>query len=129
KIFNDLIESDVMKVTELTKIYRQGEGSSIIKLAHEIKEEKPIDIQEKFKDREFIQANIGQISGLVDNIVSKAVSKGYDMRDIQVLATVYGGNAGINRLNKVLPEILNPVEGDKWEIELGETLLRTGDTG
>lgn len=127
KIFNDLIESDVMKVTELTKIYRQGEGSSIIKLAHEIKEEKPIDIQEKFKDRVFIQANIGQISSLVDNIVTKAVNKGYDMRDIQVLAPIYRGNAGINKLNQVLQEILNPLDEDKKEIEFGDIVFRTGD--
>ncbi|CAM4137586.1 SF1B family DNA helicase RecD2 [Lacicoccus alkaliphilus] len=127
KVFNDLIESDVIKVTELTKIYRQGEGSSIIKLAHDIKEEKPIDIRMKFRDRVFITANISQISGLVDNIVSRAVEKGYDMRDIQVLAPIYRGNAGINKLNQVLQEILNPLDEDKEEIKFGDIQFRTGD--
>lgn len=127
KVFNDLIESDVIKVTELTKIYRQGEGSSIIKLAHDIKEEQPIDIRQKFKDRVFITANISQISGLVDNIVSRAVNKGYDMRDIQVLAPIYRGNAGINKLNQVLQEILNPLDDEKREIKFGDIHFRTGD--
>lgn len=127
KVFNDLIESAVIKVTELTKIYRQGEGSSIIKLAHDIKEEKPIDISMKFRDRVFITANISQISGLVDNIVSRAVDKGYDMRDIQVLAPIYRGNAGINKLNQVLQEILNPLDEDKKEIKFGDIHFRTGD--
>lgn len=75
----------------------------------------------------FIHASISQISGLVDNIVTKAVAKGYDMRDIQVLAPIYRGNAGINKLNQVLQEILNPLDGDKKEIQFGDIVFRTGD--
>jgi exodeoxyribonuclease V alpha subunit len=126
-VFKDLIQSGVLPVTELDTIYRQGEGSSIIRLAHEIKEETPIDITEKHRDRLFIPAQVNQIPELVDNIVKKAVKKGYDMRDIQVLAPIYRGNAGINTLNKILQNILNPEEEEKSALTVGDIIFREGD--
>lgn len=126
-VFKDLIESDVLKVTELDTIYRQGEGSSIIRLAHEIKEGTQIDITEKHRDRSFIPARVDQIAELIDNIVQRAVKKGYDMRDIQVLAPIYRGNAGIIKLNQILQNILNPENDEKNELVSGETIFREGD--
>ena len=41
------------------------------------------------------------------------------MSDIQVLAPMYMGNAGIKRLNQVLQDILNPKAQDTREIEFG----------
>ena len=47
---------------ELNEIYRQGDGSSIIPLAHEIKEGKlPTDFQKNQKDRSFFASDIGHI--------------------------------------------------------------------
>lgn len=126
-VFKDLIESGALTVTELDKIYRQGEGSSIIRLAHQIKENETIDITEKFKDRLFIPSRVDQIPDLIDNVVTKAVDKGYDMRDIQVLAPIYRGKAGIITLNKVLQNILNPETDKKHELASGDTIFREGD--
>ncbi|TVT29343.1 ATP-dependent RecD-like DNA helicase [Salinicoccus cyprini] len=126
-VFKDLIESEIIPVTELDTIYRQGEGSSIIRLAHEIKEQRKMDITQKFKDRLFIPAKVNQIPELVDNVVNKAVSKGYDMRDIQVLAPIYKGNAGILKLNQILQSILNPEDEGKNEIAFGDVIFREGD--
>ncbi|WP_434122075.1 SF1B family DNA helicase RecD2 [Salinicoccus roseus] len=126
-VFKDLIESEIIPVTELDTIYRQGEGSSIIRLAHEIKEGQRMDITAKFKDRLFIPAKVNQIPDLVDNVVNKAVAKGYDMRDIQVLAPIYKGDAGILKLNQILQSILNPEKEDKNEIAFGDVIFREGD--
>ncbi|GAB3070981.1 ATP-dependent RecD-like DNA helicase [Salinicoccus sesuvii] len=126
-VFKDLIESEIIPVTELDTIYRQGEGSSIIRLAHEIKERRKMDITQKFKDRLFIPAKVNQIPDLIDNVVNKAVAKGYDMRDIQVLAPIYKGNAGILKLNQILQSILNPEDEDKNEIAFGDVIFREGD--
>lgn len=126
-VFKDLILSEALMVTELDTIYRQGEGSSIIRLAHEIKEDEQIDITQKYRDRSFIPARVDQIPGLVDNIVQMAVKKGYDMRDIQVLAPIYRGNAGIIKLNQILQNILNPESDEKSELSMGETIFREGD--
>lgn len=126
-VFKDLISSEVVPVTELDTIYRQGEGSSIIRLAHQIKTSERMNITEKFSDRLFIPARVDQIPDLIENVVDKAVGKGYDMRDIQVLAPIYRGNAGISKLNQILQTILNPAEEDKNEIEFGDVIFREGD--
>ena len=68
----------------------------------------PIDITQRFHDRSFINCTSDQIPDVVDKVVQSAVSKGYNMSDIQVLAPMYKGNAGIKRLNQVLQSILNP---------------------
>ena len=49
------------------------------------------------------------------------------MSDIQVLAPMYKGNAGIKRLNQVLQSILNPKKDDSREIEFGDVVFRKGD--
>lgn len=60
-------------------------------------------------------------------VVTSAVNKGYTMADIQVLAPMYKGNAGIKRLNQVLQDILNPKKKDTREIEFGDVVFRKGD--
>ena len=82
-----------------------------------------MNIETKFKDRVFFRANTNQIADLVDTVVSRAVDKGYDMRDIQVLAPIYRGPAGINILNKLLQGILNPASESKNELEFGDKIL------
>lgn len=49
------------------------------------------------------------------------------MSDIQVLAPMYKGSAGIKKLNTVLQDILNPKEQDTREIEFGDIVFRKGD--
>ncbi|MGM2827161.1 ATP-dependent RecD-like DNA helicase, partial [Bacillus cereus group sp. Bce006] len=68
-----------------------------------------------------------QIPTVVEKVVNSAVNKGYDMSDIQVLAPMYKGNAGIKRLNQILQTILNPKEKDTREIEFGDVVFRKGD--
>ena len=126
-VFKDLIESSAIKTAILDTVYRQGEGSSIVKLAYDIANDENMNIETKFKDRVFFRANTNQIADLVDTVVSRAVDKGYDMRDIQVLAPIYRGPAGINILNKLLQGILNPASESKNELEFGDKIFRTGD--
>ena len=87
----------------------------------------PIDITKRYHDRSFIRCGTNQIPDVVDKVVKSAVAKGYDMSDIQVLAPMYKGNAGIKRLNQVLQSILNPKQQDDREIEFGEAVFRKGD--
>ena len=54
QIFKDLIDSKVIPRVNLTEVYRQQEGSSIIDLAHKIKNGLPVSINEKHHDRSFI---------------------------------------------------------------------------
>ncbi|BGE82259.1 SF1B family DNA helicase RecD2 [Staphylococcus petrasii] len=127
QIFKDLIDSNALPRVNLTEVYRQQDGSSIIDLAHRMKHGEPIDITKRYHDRSFINCNVDQIPDVVEKVVSSAVKKGYDMSDIQVLAPMYKGSAGIKRLNQVLQDILNPKKDDVREIEFGDIKFRKGD--
>ncbi|UWF57855.1 ATP-dependent RecD-like DNA helicase [Staphylococcus hyicus] len=128
QVFRDLITSKALPRINLTEVYRQQDGSSIIELAHKMKAGLNVDITERFHDRSFIPCHIDQIPEVVRKVVTNAVKKGYDMSDIQVLAPMYRGNAGIHKLNKVLQDILNPIEDDDTrEIQFGDVVYRKGD--
>ncbi|MCI8279984.1 MAG: ATP-dependent RecD-like DNA helicase, partial [Staphylococcus xylosus] len=127
QVFKDLIDSKVIPRVNLTEVYRQQDGSSIIELAHRMKLGETIDITQRFHDRNFINCTTEQIPSVVEKVVSSAVNKGYDMSDIQVLAPMYKGSAGIKKLNTVLQDILNPKEQDTREIEFGDIVFRKGD--
>ncbi|KFE42236.1 ATP-dependent RecD-like DNA helicase [Staphylococcus agnetis] len=128
QVFKDLISSKSLKRINLKEVYRQQDGSSIIALAHNMKAGLNVDITERFHDRSFIACHIDQIPEVVRKVVINAVNKGYDMSDIQVLAPMYRGNAGIHKLNKVLQDILNPIENDDTrEIHFGDIVYRKGD--
>ena len=127
QVFKDLIQSKKIPRVNLTEVYRQQDGSSIIELAHHMKQNESIDITKRYHDRSFINCSAEQIPDVVKKVVSSAVSKGYDMSDIQVLAPMYKGSAGIKRLNQILQTILNPKEPDDREIEFGDAAFRKGD--
>ncbi|MGO3496190.1 MAG: SF1B family DNA helicase RecD2, partial [Staphylococcus equorum] len=127
QVFKDLIDSKVIPRVNLTEVYRQQDGSSIIELAHRMKLGEAIDITQRFHDRNFIKCTTEQIPTVVEKVVTSAVNKGYDMSDIQVLAPMYKGSAGIKKLNTVLQDILNPKDKDTREIEFGDVVFRKGD--
>ena len=47
--------------------------------------------------------------------------------DIQVLTPMRKGNLGVERLNKILQQYLNPPSPQKQEKEVGDRLLREGE--
>lgn len=128
KIFNDLIQSQVIPTVSLTRIYRQAANSSIIKLAHSIRNNTlPNDLLEKNSDRSFIQCHVNQVGNVIHQIVAKALPKGFNDSNLQVLAPMYKGPAGINALNKSLQAQLNPPARKKHEVVFFETIFRVGD--
>lgn len=127
QIFKDLIDSKVIPRVNLTEVYRQQEGSSIIDLAHKIKNGLPVSINEKHHDRSFIPCSSNQIATVVEKVVQGAVNKGYNMQDIQVLSPIYRGPAGINKLNELLQDILNPKDEDTRFLQYGDIEYREND--
>lgn len=128
QVFRDLIDSGKIPQKELKEIYRQGDGSSIIPLAHDIKHNRlPADLLEKKKDRNFFAARSQSVVPIIETIVEKAIEKGYTANDIQVLAPMYKGPAGINILNERLQEIFNPNDGSRTEVQHIDTVYRIGD--
>ncbi|MBF6633362.1 MAG: ATP-dependent RecD-like DNA helicase, partial [Planococcus sp. (in: Bacteria)] len=129
QVLRDLLESKRIPTVELTEIYRQSSGSSIIELAHQMKKGKlPEDITAKTADRSFIKAGADQIPSVVEKVVKSALSKGHSIKDIQVLAPMYKGPAGIDALNRLIQEMVNPnADGKRKELVFGDITYRIGD--
>ncbi|MBO1308327.1 ATP-dependent RecD-like DNA helicase [Enterococcus sp. 669A] len=128
QVFHDLLQVEAIPKIELTEIYRQGDNSSIIPLAHEIKEGKlPADFKVNQKDRSFIACHAFQMETVIKQIVERAKIKGYSAQDVQVLAPMYRGPAGIDAINKMMQEIFNPNDGTKKEVQWNEAVYRIGD--
>lgn len=129
QVLKDLLTSKQIPTVELTDVYRQAEGSTIIELAHQIKKGMiPQNLTDKTSDRSFIKASADQVGNVVTQVVQSAINKGFSIRDVQVLAPMYKGSAGIDNLNKMIQELVNPNDtGNRKEIVFGDITYRIGD--
>ena len=128
QVLKDLIDSELLPVVKLNKIYRQSEGSYILNLAYDIKEKNiSEDLFIKKDDYLFINANNDNIVSVIREVVSKAIKKGYTDREMQILAPMYKGSNGIDNLNNVLQELFNPSSDAKKEIYVKDVIYREGD--
>ncbi|ANU16975.1 hypothetical protein BBI11_08065 [Planococcus maritimus] len=129
QVLRDMLASGRIPKVELTEIYRQSSGSSIIELAHQMKAGKlPDNIEAKTSDRSFIRAGADQISTVVEKVVKSALSKGHTIKDIQVLAPMYKGPAGIDALNQMIQQMVNPNDdGSRKELAFGDITYRIND--
>ncbi|SJZ79371.1 exodeoxyribonuclease V alpha subunit [Pilibacter termitis] len=129
QVLHDLLQIEEIPKRELTEIFRQKSDSSIIPLAHEIKNGYlPADFAENKRDRSFFFSYANNIEAYIRQIVEKAKGKGFTQTEIQVLAPMYRGLAGINALNVMLQEIFNPNDtGKRKEVKYNDTIYRIGD--
>lgn len=110
QVLKDLIDSKEIKTIRLTKIHRQAEDSSIIKLAHNVNEGiLPENILDKLSDRNFIVTSSDALPSMVVDLYQKAIEKGKSIKDTQVLIPMYKGDAGINEINNKIQEAINPL--------------------
>ncbi|WP_461224176.1 SF1B family DNA helicase RecD2 [Lacticaseibacillus suihuaensis] len=108
QVFADLLRSRTLPSLELSHIHRQDAASSIIPLAHAINAGKlPADWQQNRPDRSFILCPPNQLAPAVGQVVQKA-SRKFAKSELQVLAPMYRGVAGIDQLNPLIQDILNP---------------------
>ncbi len=125
-VLNDLIESNRFKVIALQTIYRQKEGSDVIELAHQIRENR-VDLQDLTKDIRWIDCSAIEAKQLILKIFSQALEKGYSVSDIQVLAPMYNRQAGIDALNHAVQKMVNPPTHEHPEFQVGYVTYREGD--
>lgn len=128
QVFHDLLEFADLPRIELKKIHRQAADSTIIPLAHDIREGKiPSDLTVKMADRSFIACHSRQVPGVVKQIIEMSQKRGYDANDLQILAPMYRGAAGVDRLNDLSQAVYNPAAANKQEIEFRGQVFRVGD--
>lgn len=85
-----------------------------------------LSLFDQYKDINFFNSTNFEVVKMWFMIVKKAIESGYDQNDIQVLAPIYKGVAGIDALNLALQEVFNPKE-DQDEYRIGQTVYRVGD--
>lgn len=125
-VLKDLIDSNIFSVIKLNKLYRQSEKSNIIELAYDINKE---DINYKLfnKDDDLLFYKADSLN-LKDNLVTILNRyRNLDYLDYQVMAPMYKTLNGINNLNKMMQELLNPKSSNKNEIVIYDVLYREGD--
>lgn len=127
-VLKDLLASQLVPTIQLNHIYRQSQESGIIQLAHSIRNDQyDENLFFQYHDIHFQSCLPYDVVKNVKILVSKAMQEGYDASDIQVLAPMYNGVAGIDALNDCLQELLNPQDGYKNELRVGKRIFREGD--
>ncbi len=129
-VLKDIIESGRFHVVKLTKIFRQASQSDIIVNAHKINKGEPVTLDNKSMDFFFLKRyDADVIINVVLQLVKQKLPKFVDATpcDIQVLTPMRKGNLGVERLNKILQQYLNPPEAGKKEREYGDKIFREGD--
>lgn len=129
-VLKDMITSDCFSVVKLTKIFRQAAESDIIVNAHKINKGEAIEVDNKSKDfflfqREDPNVIISVILQLVMEKLPKYVNA--TSYDIQVLTPMRKGELGVERLNQILQQYLNPRDSKKKEKEFQKKIFREGD--
>lgn len=129
-VLKDIIASGEFPVVELVKIFRQASQSDIVVNAHKINQGVPVSLDNKSMDFFFLKrydANV--IISVVITLIQKKMPKFVDAEpyDIQVLTPMRKGLLGVERLNIILQQYLNPPSKEKKEKEHGKGLFREGD--
>lgn len=128
QIFADLINSEVFPTMVLKNIHRQDGDSTIIQLAHDINEGLiEDDVFQNKSDRSFINCSSREVPSVLSQIISKSNERGFDIADVQVLAPMYRGQAGIDNLNFVIQNVVNPMAPKRKEVSMGNTKYRIND--
>lgn len=128
QVLADLLKIPLLPQTKLEKIYRQGEASTIVTLASQIqKGVLPPDFTEKKADRSYFEARSEHIPQMIERIVEAAIRSGIPAQDVQVLAPMYRGQAGIDHINKLMQNLINPAEKEQLIFEATDGQYRQGD--
>lgn len=129
-VLKDIIFSEVFNVVRLEKIFRQATTSDIVVNAHKINKGEKVDLAKRSNDflfirREDSEAIIAAMLTLIKEKLPPYVKA--DRNDIQVLTPTRKGVLGVERLNAILQQYLNPPDKNKIEKETASGIFREGD--
>ncbi len=129
-VLKDIISSGEVTVVRLTRIFRQASESDIVINAHKINRGEHLSLDNKSRDFFFLKRqDANTIISIVIQLVREKLPPYVNAKpfDIQVLTPMRKGLLGVERLNRILQEYLNPADPDKQEYETEDTLFREGD--
>ena len=129
-VLGDMLKSGAFPSVRLSRIFRQAASSDIIVNAHKINSGRQIVLGNKSRDFFFLRRSDPNL--IISNIIElvRGELPGYvDARpfDIQVLSPMRKGALGVERMNRILQEYLNPPAEGKAEKAFGDGKFRVGD--
>lgn len=129
-VLKDMIHSECFPVVKLEKIFRQASESEIVTNAHKINRGEQIVLNKYSKDFLFVRrsgadAIISAMETLVRDKLPAYVEAG--IYEIQILTPSRKSAVGVERLNSVMQEFLNPPASGKMERKQGDIIFREGD--
>ncbi|MCP1639974.1 exodeoxyribonuclease V alpha subunit [Streptococcus gallinaceus] len=128
QVLADLLQVSALPSIRLEKIYRQSDDSTIVTLASQIRQGSlPADFTQKKADRSYFEVGSEQIPTTVERIVSAAIKSGIPASEVQILAPMYRGAAGIDQLNLMAQALLNPLVENALEFQYNDQTFRQGD--
>ena len=127
-VLKDMIRSGKMPVVRLENVFRQAEVSPIVSNAHKINRGQMPDFLtgagSEFALQEFI--NEQDAAEFVARTYAELTSGG-DWRSVQVLTPMHKNPCGVQNLNKLLQQYINPPSATKPEVNIPGNVLRVGD--
>ena len=129
-VLRDIIASEAFPTIRLSRIFRQAESSDIVLNAHRINRGEQITLGTNSREFLFLERDDPEriirnmIELIRDRLPAYVEAKPID---IQVLAPMRKGALGVERLNSVLQEQLNPPSPKKAEKQYGDRIFRVGD--
>ena len=114
-VFNDLIESNLIKTTKLSRVFRQQQNSGILENSYNIIDEKDINLS--YDDFKFIKSD--DIDFIQDYII-----KNYNKDTTQILSAQHSGSLGTDALNLLLQNKQNEDE-DEQIFQIGDKVIQT----
>ena len=128
QVLNDLLQVKAIPQIKLERIYRQGDDSTIVTLASDIRNgHLPDNFTQRQADRSYFETNSEYIPAFVQRTVEAALRSGIPAKDIQVLAPMYRGQAGIDAVNQLMQNLINPLEEKEQQFEYQGMHFRQGD--
>lgn len=132
-VFRDIIASGAVPVARLTKVYRQDERSRIALNCQAVNRGE-IPSFDDASDTSFLDGPTEEVAGHIERVLKEeAPERGFLPRDVQIIIPQRTGAIGVDRVNEVVQELLNPNSGqDKWtfaalELRLGDKVTQTAN--
>ncbi len=126
-VLHDVIASETVPVVRLDTIFRQKEGGRIVTNAHLINNGRlPVvneDLEFRFVEIETEADGATQIGALYRSEVEETG----DEFAVQVLSPMYKDPCGVDNLNQLIQERLNPAIPGKGELKGRHMIFRVGD--
>lgn len=128
-VLADVLASEVVPHVRLTDVHRQAAASRIVGLANEVNEGRLGEL--RGVDGDVFIAEEPVRDRIVPRIVEAVAERipehlGVPANDVQVLAPVYRGPAGVDALNEQLRRALNPPNGPAVAgFRLGDRVMQT----